>query len=135
MQFNGMQISWRYVRDLYDMTLKSEGLTCLPKLRFEHVNLTAFSKMRVDLAAQVRTKQNYYKALNIIVQVLSSSISNAIKTFLQPEAAETAHFIDKFDKFFDLLNVTNYSSSYKSLKPFKAPYRWSADKRLQVCLA
>ena len=78
-----MQISWRYVRDLYDMTLKSEGLTCLPKLRFEHVNLTAFSKMRVDLAAQVRTKQNYYKAFTIIVQVLSSSVSNGIKTFLQ----------------------------------------------------
>ena len=60
MQCNGMQISWGSVRNLYYMTLKSEELTFLPKLRFEHVDLTAFSKMRVDLAAQIRTKQNYY---------------------------------------------------------------------------
>lgn len=110
MQLNGMQIAWGYVRDLYDMTLKSERLTCLPKLRFEHVDLTAFLKMRVNLAAPARTKLNYYKEFTIIVQVLSSSVSNGIKTFLQPEAAERADFIDKFDKLFDLLNVTNYSS-------------------------
>jgi hypothetical protein len=47
------------------------------------------------------------------------------------EAKETADFIDTFDKFFDVLNVSNYSSSYKALKPFKAPFRWGADKRLQ----
>ncbi len=29
------------------------GLSLLPKLKFEHVYLTSFSKMRVDLAAQV----------------------------------------------------------------------------------
>ena len=29
------------------------GMSLLPKLKFEHVNLTNFSKMRVDLAAQV----------------------------------------------------------------------------------
>ena len=29
------------------------GLSLLPKLKFEHVHLTSFSKMRVDLAAQV----------------------------------------------------------------------------------
>ena len=29
------------------------GLTLLPKLKYEHVHLSNFSKMRVDLAAQV----------------------------------------------------------------------------------
>lgn len=29
------------------------GLCLLPKLKFEHIKLTSFSKMRVDLAAQV----------------------------------------------------------------------------------
>lgn len=29
------------------------GLAMVPKLKYEHVNLTSFSKMRVDLAAQV----------------------------------------------------------------------------------
>jgi len=29
------------------------GIGRVPKLKYEHVNLTSFSKMRVDLAAQV----------------------------------------------------------------------------------
>lgn len=29
------------------------GLRVLPKLKYEHLHLTSFSKMRVDLAAQV----------------------------------------------------------------------------------
>ncbi len=35
------------------MTTKSTGLTTIPKLKYEHVYLTNFSKMRVDLATQV----------------------------------------------------------------------------------
>jgi hypothetical protein len=31
------------------------GLSLVPKLKYEHVYLTSYSKMRVDLAAQVRT--------------------------------------------------------------------------------
>ena len=34
---------------------EDSGLALLPKLKFEHVHLTSFSKMRVDLAAQVCT--------------------------------------------------------------------------------
>ena len=30
------------------------GLSLVPKLKYEHVFLTSFSKMRVDLAAQVK---------------------------------------------------------------------------------
>ena len=38
--------------------LKSSGsgLSIVPKLKYEHVYLTSFSKMRVDLAAQVNIK-------------------------------------------------------------------------------
>ena len=32
---------------------KASGLSMIPKLTYEHVHLTSFSKMRVDLAAQV----------------------------------------------------------------------------------
>ena len=40
--------------DLYHKdTAKPTGLRLVPKLKYEHVNLTSFSKMRVDLAAQV----------------------------------------------------------------------------------
>ena len=38
---------------LYDLLTETDGLTMLPKLKYEHVHLTPFSKMRVDLATQV----------------------------------------------------------------------------------
>lgn len=33
--------------------LQATGLRLVPKLKFEHIYLSSFSKMRVDLAAQV----------------------------------------------------------------------------------
>ena len=36
-----------------DSTKPHSGLSLLPKLKMEHVVLTSYSKMRVDLAAQV----------------------------------------------------------------------------------
>ena len=42
---------------LYDKSRPSNqlspGLSIIPKLKYEHIHLTSFSKMRVDLAAQV----------------------------------------------------------------------------------
>ena len=38
--------------DLYQRH-QSQGLSIVKKLKWEHVNLTSYSKMRVDLAAQV----------------------------------------------------------------------------------
>ena len=32
---------------------KGSGLALVPKLKYEHINLTSFSKMRVDFATQV----------------------------------------------------------------------------------
>lgn len=57
MQNNGKHISWKHLRDLYaggiGATKEAPGLSLVPKLKYEHVFLTSFSKMRVDLAAQV----------------------------------------------------------------------------------
>ena len=55
-QFKGKPISWRFVCQLYQIATTTTGLTSIPKLMYEHVHLTAFSKMRVDLAAQVQLK-------------------------------------------------------------------------------
>ena len=52
-QCNGEEISWQRVVDLYYRdTAKPAGLRQVPKLKYKHIKLT-FSKMRVDLAAQV----------------------------------------------------------------------------------
>ena len=44
------------MRDVYERNLGSAsnvGVSLVHKLTLEHLNLTSFSKMRVDLAAQV----------------------------------------------------------------------------------
>ncbi len=57
-QNNGHAISWKHVSDLYKKDSgrcsDTPGLCLIPKLKYEHIHLTSFSKMRVDLAAQVR---------------------------------------------------------------------------------
>ena len=56
-QCNGNTIEWKHVVDLYHrnagMVTQTPGLSIVPKLKYEHIHLNNFSKMRVDLAAQV----------------------------------------------------------------------------------
>ena len=59
-------------------------------------------------------------------------IANAMNVHLKGESSVTANFIRNMDKFFDVMNVTNYTSCYKQFKKFKAPYQWSKDLRLEV---
>ena len=52
----GQSISWEHICQLYHRNLGSAsnvGVSMVHKLTLEHINLTTFSKMRVDLAAQV----------------------------------------------------------------------------------
>ena len=51
MQCDGQHIKWSHLAQLYHRNWGKTGLVLVPKLKYEHVHLTAFSKMRVDLAA------------------------------------------------------------------------------------
>ncbi len=44
-----------------------------------------------------------------------------------------AKFVDMFDKFFDCLNVNNFTAGKHHRKPFQDPYRRATDFRLKVC--
>lgn len=48
------------------------------------------------------------------------------------EAKETAKFVALFDKFFDLLNVSNFTNGTRKLKNFQHPFRHADDFRLSV---
>ena len=48
------------------------------------------------------------------------------------EAVETAKFVGVFDKFFDILNVSNFTNGTKKCKRFQHPYRRADDFRLAV---
>ena len=51
---NGKNISWSHLTTVYEVdTAPGKGVRMIPKVKPEHIKLTSFSKMRVDLAAQV----------------------------------------------------------------------------------
>ena len=56
-QCNGKEIWWSHLQNLYHHNSGAKksagGLSLVPKLTYEHIYLTSFSKMRVDLAVQV----------------------------------------------------------------------------------
>ena len=54
LQNNGKEIKWTHLWSLYYKNRSDTGLSLLSKLKYEHIHLNSFSKMRVDLAAQVR---------------------------------------------------------------------------------
>jgi hypothetical protein len=55
---NSQFLLWKYISDLYYSDLEL-GLHQLPKLTIEHVMLTSYSKMRINLAAQVSSRFVY----------------------------------------------------------------------------
>ena len=63
-------------------------------------------------------------------------MSDALSLFGGPEAEEIAIFVDMFDKWFDAVNVYNFTDGHYQCKTFKNPYRLSAtgeeDFRLKI---
>ena len=68
------------------------------------------------------------------MQVLSETISKALQLTGGPEATETVRFISMFDKFFDCVNVANFTSGRFKRKVFQQPYQSGEDFRLKVLL-
>lgn len=68
----------------------------------------------------------------LLLQVLSTSVANALAYFDDPETNETQLFVRKFDSLFDCLNVRSVSEWYKSKKEFLKPYKSPDDPRLKV---
>ena len=68
----------------------------------------------------------------ILLQVLSDSVAKALPIVVGPVAEETAKFAAIFDKFFDLLNVSNFTNGTRYRKPFRDPFRSGSDDHLKV---
>ena len=79
-----------------------------PKLTKQHVNLTSYGYMKVNLAAQV----------------LSTTVANALELVYKENTLETVKFIRHMNKFFDIMNTRNFKEALKkkndNLKPFTA---------------
>ena len=59
-------------------------------------------------------------------------MSKALHLLGDTTTEETAKFVEMFDKFFDTLNVSNFSSGKEKRKPFQSPYISGTDFRLKV---
>ena len=102
------------------MAVASHGILLLPRLKLEHVKLTFFSRMRVDLASQV--SMQYLTIVPVALCILINFVyllythcthagfkSNAFAYFDDSTTKETQRFVSYFDRFFDCLNVRNLS--------------------------
>ena len=110
---NGLFILWQHIAQVFYYDVES-GLKLLPKLTYDHINVTSFSAMRVNLAAQV----------------LSASVAAVLRSFRPPpDTAGTAQLCEMVDSFFDCLNVRSTSEHQRKRKPFLAPYTSLNDRR------
>ena len=98
---SGVFLFWSHIAQIYDEQLPS-GLKFVPKLTSDHINLTPYSVMRVNLTAQV----------------LSDTVGNVLTHFGPPEAAGTANFCFMMDKFLDFLEHELKRKAF--LKPYKS---------------
>jgi len=106
-------ILWSHIQEMfYDD--QNHGLHLLPKLSYDHIHLTSYSIMNVRLAAQV----------------LSNSMSIALKEYGTAESAETAKFCSMMDSFFDIVNIRNTKEHIHKSKPLLAPIASPDDERL-----
>ena len=108
---NGQYILWQHITEIFYQDIDS-GLKLLPKLTYEHVNLNAYSVMRVNLAAQG-----------------PAFVAAVLKSLGPPEATATAKLCEMVDSFFDCLNVRSRIEHGRKRKPFLAPYTSLDDRR------
>ena len=100
---NGFFLLWSHIARLYYEDLEN-GLKLVNKLRNDHINLTSYSVMRVNLAAQV----------------LTETVGNVFgpgNNFGPEEAEGTGKFCIMMYKFLDFLNVRNTKEHILERKP------------------
>ena len=109
---NGFFLLWSHIARIYYEDLES-GLKLVNKLTSDHLNITSYSVMRVNIAAQV----------------LRETVGDVLNNFGPEEAAGTGKFCLTMDEFFDCLNVGNTKEHITKRKPFLKPYESIDDVR------
>lgn len=101
---DGLFILWKRIAQLFYQDIDN-GLKFLPKLTYDHINLSSYSVVRVNLAAQV------------------------LQSLGPQEAAATSKFCAMIDSSFDCLNVRSLREHERKRKRFLAPYKSIDDER------
>ncbi|CAG2199465.1 THAP9 [Mytilus edulis] len=111
---NGKDISWMHMVRLFEEHCELQLYSPCPKLTRSHIDLAAFTYMKVNLAAQI----------------LSGSVANALEHLYDDSVSETVLFIRNFNKFFDCLNVRNLFEGRNKRNPNLEPFTGGDDPRL-----
>lgn len=85
---NGMYLIWQHIVKIWNEDLENR-IKVIPKITYNHIHLTPYTKMTVSYAAQV----------------LSNRMSIVLEEVAGPEVRETAKYCSMVDNFFDCLNV------------------------------
>ena len=110
---DGKHVLWEHISRCYFADLEL-GLHQLPKLTIEHIHLTSYAKMKVNLA----------------VQILSKSMAEALRRSLPlDEVSETAKFCQLMNDFFDCCNVRSPHEHQRKQNQLLAPYEKADDPR------
>ena len=72
--------------------------------------------------------------IQTLLQVLSESVANALERTGGNEVSETVKFVRNMDRFFDCLNVSNFTTGYHKRKVYQNPYTSKNDFRLKVII-
>ena len=116
---HGREISWKHIVDLYEQHVEGKVFKQAHKLTRNHIELTSFNQMKVNLAAQV----------------FSSSVQESLiyNYGENGEVSETVKFIGHMNKFFDCLkiNVRNLNENVRKRIPDLKAYTDVGDVRLR----
>ena len=93
-------------------------LKLLPKLQRDHIFLTLYSRMNVQLA----------------VKVLSKSVANILRNYYPCETHKTAELCEMMNNFFDLFNVRSSVEGIKTKNSFLKPFTSDTDERFEWLL-
>ena len=118
------------------------GVRLCHKLTKDHVWLTSFTRMRVNLAAQVRVLISISSCTCTCaftshcfcheMQVMSESVATALE-YLDNDATQQTHlFIRMINKFFDCLNCKGPQMARLKRNNDIAPYRRPSDQWFKV---
>ena len=111
---NNKYISWMHVVDLYQDYCEGAVFRLCPILTRNHIDLTAFSAMKVNLAAQV----------------FSQTVESALSYAYRDAVEETAKFILIMNKWFDLMSTKNLNETRQKRNPELEPFSDVNDIRL-----
>ena len=111
---DGSYLLWEHIAKMWREDAHNQ-LKLLPKITYNHIHLTPYSKMTVSFAAQVP----------------SQTISKSLECYGSPDTVQTSKFCNMIDIFFDCLNIRHPNEWKRKRKENLKPFTSVVDNRFE----